>query len=160
LDSLVRFLTALLIILFLVILGGTFYAVIRGPVEGEGGPAGGGTEGSGAEDLGNAGSSGAIAVFTGIGRLRIPLRGGTRATVVLSIVFPYPVGDRPFTEELSGKVSLFRRIAQDYFGSLSPEELGPLNEDKTKAELLKRFNGELQLGTIEVLFFNDFMILE
>jgi flagellar basal body-associated protein FliL len=165
-DSLVRFLTALLILLVLVILGGTFYAIIRGPAEesgGQGGAAGEGRSSAGEGGLkeGGAGSPGAIAVFTGIGRLRIPARGGnSRTTVVLSIVFPYPAADRPFTEELAGKVPLFRRIAQDYFGSLAPEELVPLNEDKTKAELLKRFNAELRLGSIDVLFFNDFMILE
>jgi flagellar basal body-associated protein FliL len=151
-DSLVRFLTALLIVLVLLILGGTFYALIRGPVEesgGQGGPAEPG-----------AGSPGGIAVFSGIGRLRIPVGGSPRTTVVLSIVFPYPAEDRSFTEELAGKVPLFRRIVQDYFGSLAPEELVPLDEDRTKAELLRRFNGELRLGSIDVLFFNDFMILE
>jgi flagellar basal body-associated protein FliL len=80
--------------------------------------------------------------------------------VVLSIVFPYPAEDRPFAEELAGKVPLFRRITQDYFGSLPPEELAPLDEDRTKAELLRRFNAELRLGSIDVLLFNDFMILE
>jgi flagellar basal body-associated protein FliL len=148
-DSLVRFLGAVLIALVLLILGGTFYAIMGGK----------GSAGSGPE--GGAGSpGGAIAVFTGIGRLRIPVRGSPRITVVLSVVFPYPAEDRSFTEELAGKVPLFRRIVQDYFGSLAPEDLVPLNEDKTKAELLRRFNGELRLGSIDVLFFNDFMILE
>jgi flagellar basal body-associated protein FliL len=154
-DSLARFLTALLIVLVLVILGGTFYAIIRGPAgesAGQGEAAGGGGE--------EGGYPGAIAVFTGIGRLRIPVKGGSRATVVLSIVFPYPAEDRPFTEELAGKVSLFRQIAQDYFGSLPPEELAPLDEGRTKEELLRRFNAELRLGSIDVLFFNDLMILE
>jgi flagellar basal body-associated protein FliL len=168
-DSLIRFLAIVLIVLVLAILGGTFYAIIRGPVEraagGQGVPAGaGGTgpEGNGAERTGGGAGNppGAIAVFTGIGRLRIPVRGGSRMTVVLSVVFPYPAEDRPFTEELAGKVPLLRRIVQDYFGSLAPEDLAPLNEDKAKAELLRRFNGELRLGNIEVLFFNDFMILE
>lgn len=156
-DSLVRFLCAVLIALVLVILGGTFYAIIRDP-RGEGGGQEGAAGGGAAREPG--GSPGAAAVFTGIGRLRIPVQGGSRATVVLSIVFPYPAEDRPFTEELAGKVTLFRRIAQDYFGSLPPEELAPLNEGKTKAELLRRFNSELRLGSIEILFFNDFMILE
>jgi flagellar basal body-associated protein FliL len=108
------------------------------------------------------------AVFTGIGRLRIAAGGGPapgtgaapRAAVVLSVVFPYDSGDRPFTEELAGKVSLFRRIIRDYFGALSQEELHPLDEQRAKAELLRRFNGELQLGKITVLLFNDLMILE
>jgi flagellar basal body-associated protein FliL len=161
-DSIVRFLTAVLIALVLLILGGTFYAIIRGPAAGsarQGGTAEGGSGENRPNGIG-ASSPGAIAVFTGLGRLRIPVGGASRATVVLSIVFPYPAEDLPFTEELAGKVPLLRRIVQDYFGSLTPAELVSPNEDKTKAELLRRFNGELRLGSIDVLFFNDFMILE
>jgi flagellar basal body-associated protein FliL len=80
--------------------------------------------------------------------------------VVLSVVFPYPPGDKPFTEELAGKVPLFRRIIRDYFGALSGDELNPLDEQKAKAELLRRFNAELRLGKIESLLFNELMILE
>jgi flagellar basal body-associated protein FliL len=80
--------------------------------------------------------------------------------VVLSVVFPYPPGDRPFTEELAGKVPLFRRIIRDYFGALSGDELKPLDERRAKGELLRRFNAELQLGKIELLLFNELMILE
>jgi flagellar basal body-associated protein FliL len=80
--------------------------------------------------------------------------------VVLSVVFPYPPEDRPFTEELGGKISLFRQMVRDYFGALSRDELHPLDEPRAKEELLRRFNGELQLGKIELLLFNDLMILE
>jgi flagellar basal body-associated protein FliL len=109
------------------------------------------------------------AVFTGLGRLRIAAGASgadttadtpSRAVVVLSVVFPYPPGDRPFTEELAGKVPLFRRIIRDYFGALSKDELNPLDERKAKDELLRRFNTELQLGKIELLLFNELMILE
>jgi flagellar basal body-associated protein FliL len=80
--------------------------------------------------------------------------------VVLSVVFPYPPEDRPFTEELAGKIPLFRQIVRDYFGVLSRDELHPFDESRAKAELLRRFNGELQLGKIELLLFNDLMIFE
>jgi hypothetical protein len=155
-----RVLTGIAVLLGLLILGGTIYALIRGPVEGTAERAGGGIPGGPDPQTG---------IFTGIGRLRIPISGDApasnqgqspRATVVLSVVFPYGSDDRSFTEELAGKIPLFRRIIQDYFGSMSIEELSPLNEEKAKAELLKRFNRELQLGTIKVLYFNDLMILE
>jgi hypothetical protein len=104
------------------------------------------------------------AVFTGIGRLRIAVEGlsGVEppAAVVVSVVFPYPPGDRPFTEELAGKVPLFRRIIREYFGTLSRDELKPLDEQEAKGELLRRFNAELQLGKIELLLFNELMIFE
>ena len=106
-------------------------------------------EGSGAYETG---------MFTGIGRMRITA--GRRATVILSIVFPYPSADRPFTEELAAKVPVFRQIAVDYFGTLSQDELDLLDEQRAKTEILRRFNDELRLGQIESLLFNDLLILE
>jgi flagellar basal body-associated protein FliL len=97
-------------------------------------------------------------MFTGIGRLRIAAPSG--AAVVLSIVFPYPPADRPFTEELAASVPRFRQIARDYFGSLSRDELDSLDEQRAKAEILRSFNNELRLGQIELLLFNDLLILE
>jgi flagellar basal body-associated protein FliL len=97
-------------------------------------------------------------MFTGIGRMRIAA--GPGATVILSIVFPYPPDDRPFTEELASKVPLFRQIARDYFGALSLDELDSLDEQKAKDEILRGFNSELRLGRIELLYFNDLLILE
>jgi hypothetical protein len=163
--------------LILLILGGTFYAVFRdsgepysgGPVPEDSGPAGP-SDVFLPGDVSLPGAYPRSAVFTGLGRLRIPAGSGSppasgvetasRAVVVLSVVFPYPPEDRPFTEELAGKISLFRRIIQDYFGALSRDELNPLDEQKAKEELLRRFNGELRLGKIESLLFNDLMILE
>jgi flagellar basal body-associated protein FliL len=98
-------------------------------------------------------------MFTGIGRLRIAAAGGP-ATVILTIVFPYPATDRPFTEELTGKIPRFRGIAREYFGGLSPDELVPLDEDRAKSEILGRLNRELQLGQIDYVLFNDLMVLE
>jgi flagellar basal body-associated protein FliL len=97
------------------------------------------------------------AMFTGIGRLRMAVGS---AAVVLSVVFPYPSADRPFVEELAGKVPRFRQIIRDYFGSLSPDEPDSLNEQRAKAELLRHFNDELRLGSIELLLFDDFLVLE
>jgi flagellar basal body-associated protein FliL len=97
-------------------------------------------------------------MFTGIGRLRIAA--GSRSTVILSIVFPYPADDRPFTEELAAKVPLFRQIARDYFGALSQDELDSFDEQKAKDEILQSFNNELRLGRVALLFFNDLLILE
>jgi hypothetical protein len=145
-----------------VILGGTLYAVFRDSAPdapAEDALPGGDFGAGGAQGPGNA-------VFTGIGRLRISegaLSGGDsepRTVVVVSVVFPYPAGDRPFTEELAGKVPLFRRIIRDYFGALPADKLSPLDEQGAKDELLRRFNAELQLGKIELLLFNELMILE
>jgi flagellar basal body-associated protein FliL len=155
--GLTRILAGIAGFLVLVILGGTLYAVFKNP------------RGPASKEIPVNGAAGAMqgpgnAVFTGIGRLRIAAGSGAdsgpQMVVILSVVFPYPSEDRPFTEELAGKIPLFRQIIQDYFGALSRNDLNPLDEQKAKGELLRRFNGELHLGSIESLLFSDLIILE
>jgi flagellar basal body-associated protein FliL len=101
---------------------------------------------------------GDIRVFSGIGRLRIPL--SDSSTMILSISFPYMADDTVFTEELAAKIGDFKNIATDYFTSLPKEKLTPLDEDTAKAEILRRFNENLRLGRIEALYFNDLMVID
>lgn len=101
-----------------------------------------------------------LAMFTGIGRLRVPLAGQPPATAVLSLSFPYPPEDRFFAEELATRVGEFRAIASSFFASLSREELGRLDETAMRSEILSRYNDILHLGRIEELFFTDMFILD
>jgi flagellar basal body-associated protein FliL len=103
-------------------------------------------------------TSDATSIFSGIGRLRIPLAVQPAATLVLSISFPYPAEDRPFAEELASHVGEFRSIATDYFSSLTGEKAVNPDEETAKTEILKRYNAVLRLGKIEALYFGDFMI--
>jgi flagellar basal body-associated protein FliL len=97
-------------------------------------------------------------VFSGLGRLRIPL--SNSSTMVLSIAFPYPAGDVTFTEELAVKIDVFRSIAIDYLSSLSPLALENFDEEAAKKELLRRYNATLRLGRLEDLYFSDLMIID
>jgi len=97
-------------------------------------------------------------VFSGLGRLRIPLVNSS--TLILSIAFPYSASDVTFTEELAGKIGDFRVIASDYFASLPAESLINIDEDTAKAEILRRYNAILRLGRIEALYFGDMMIID
>jgi flagellar basal body-associated protein FliL len=99
-------------------------------------------------------------VFSGIGRLRIPLAGEPAAAVILSISFPYSADDRPFAEELASRIGDFRSIAIEYFASLPREKAVKLDEEAAKAVILGRYNGVLRLGKIETLYFGDLMIVE
>jgi len=99
-------------------------------------------------------------IFTGIGRLRIPLAGQPAATVVLSMSFPYPAGDMAFAEELAPRVGEFRSIAVAYFASFSRAGITAFDETAAKAEILSRYNAMLHLGRIEELFFTDLVILD
>ncbi|MCL1837213.1 MAG: flagellar basal body protein FliL [Treponema sp.] len=102
----------------------------------------------------------ATSVFSGLGTFRIPVAGESSATLVLSVSFPYPANDRPFTEELASRIGDFRTIATYYFTSLPAEKLVILDEDAAKTEILRQYNALLRLGKIETLYFSDLMIVE
>ncbi|MDR1302293.1 MAG: flagellar basal body-associated FliL family protein [Treponema sp.] len=106
------------------------------------------------------GQSPADGIFTGIGRFRVVTADAPPMTIVISIAFPYNSADRAFTEELDAKIQDFRNIASAYFSAHTAVELRQANESLIKAEIVRRYNGILHLGQIEVLYFNDFMIIE
>jgi len=101
---------------------------------------------------------GEMSVFSGMGRLRIPL--ANSSTLVLTIAFPYSASDTAFTEELAGKIGEFRVIASDYFSSLPAEKIIVLDEEAAKQEILRRYNAVLRLGRIEALYFSDLLIID
>ncbi|MDR2371047.1 MAG: flagellar basal body-associated FliL family protein [Treponema sp.] len=157
LRVLYRVLLAAALILGLVLLAGTAVGLIRGknsaPLLKLGGMRG---EGRGARTV--PADENDETVYSGIGRLRIPA--GNGGTVILSVAFPYPPGDKAFTEELVARTPGFRDMVSSYVSSLTGEELANPDEDKIKAELLRRFNGALRLGKIRTLYFSDFLLLE
>jgi len=99
-----------------------------------------------------------IRVYSGLGRLRIPL--SNSSVLILSIAFPYLHSDTAFTEELASKNGDFKTIAIDYFSSLEADKIIQIDEDAAKTEILKRYNENLRLGSIETLYFSDMMILD
>jgi flagellar basal body-associated protein FliL len=101
---------------------------------------------------------GDIRIFSGLGRLRIPL--SNSSILILSIAFPYQADDTDFTEELAVKIGDFKQLATDYFSSLDDSKIIYLNEEEAKAEILKLFNANLRLGRIEALYFSDLMIID
>jgi len=99
-----------------------------------------------------------IRVFSGLGRLRIPLSNST--TLILSITFPYLANDITFSEELAAKVGSLKTIASDYFSALPEAELIQIDEDAAKQEILRRFNNSLRLGRISFLYFGDMLVID
>jgi flagellar basal body-associated protein FliL len=149
-----RILTVAALVLALLLLGGTVYALVfRGKNEKmETAVSAPGEKSSPEAELDG--------MFTGIGRIRASTGAPEPATVILSIAFPYSTGDRAFSEELASRIGDFRAGAADYFASLSTEELRQKDETAIKTELLGRFNGMLRLGRITVLYFSDYLIIE
>jgi flagellar basal body-associated protein FliL len=99
-------------------------------------------------------------IFTGIGRVRVSSDDGNSPMVIVSVTFPYFPADKPFSEELASRIGDFRTIAADYFKSFSAAGLNSVDESSLKEELLNRYNGILRLGRIEILYFNDFLVIE
>jgi flagellar basal body-associated protein FliL len=99
-------------------------------------------------------------IFSGIGRLRFYTAPPEPATVILSIAFPYNPEDKAFSEELASRIRDFRRITEEYFASLTVDELRLREESLIKSDLLGRYNAVLRLGHITALLFDDFMILQ
>jgi len=97
--------------------------------------------------------------FTGIGRIRIPTADPQPGMVILFVSFIYNPEDKVFSEELVLKIRDFREIIIDYIGSFTVEDLQKQEEENIKLELLRRFNALLRLGQIETLYFSDFMII-
>jgi flagellar basal body-associated protein FliL len=150
--------TALLLIagvlLFLLVVG-TVYAFVRSPGTGPLFRLGKPAEAAVRE---TAAPTGETRVFSGLGRLRIPLVNSS--TLILTIAFPYSADDAAFAEELAAKIGDFRAIASGYFSALPEESVIYFNEETAKQELLRRLNEDLRLGRISELYFSDFMIID
>ena len=168
LNRVYRILLLFLLFLVLLIAIGTLVALLRSPGSGPIFRLGNANRNSSAAAYNSAGNNSAgtnseTGIFNGIGRQRIPIAGrdsASSATMVLSIAFPYPPDDRPFTEELASKISNFRSITSDYISSLPVSAFIDFNEDDLKTELIKHYNSILRLGKIETLYFSDLMIIE
>jgi flagellar basal body-associated protein FliL len=103
------------------------------------------------------------ASFTGIGRLRAVMkaeRGGDGPTVIVTVVFPYNAADTAFTEELEKNIGFFREAIGAYFAAMTAADPRLHDEAVMKAELLDRFNARLRLGTLDRLFFSEFLIID
>lgn len=145
-----RFLLAVAWVLVFGILGGTFWALRRPAVK----------TGASRDPANTTQGVSSERFFTGIGRIRSPTADTTGATVILSIVFPYDSGDRPFSEELASHIKDFRALTLTYISHHTAKELRTLGDGGVKKELLDLFNGLLRLGKIKLLYFNDYLIVE
>lgn len=98
-----------------------------------------------------------IRVFSGLGRLRIPL--SDSSILILSIAFPYPAHDTAFTEELAARINDFKSLAASYFSALPADKIANLDEEAAKQDILTRYNAILRLGQIRAIYFSDMNII-
>jgi len=147
-------LVACLIVLALIIIGGTIYGVFSLNIPPSNNP---NKQVDVRQDSGQKNGQGQT--FTGIGPIRVSTADLQPGMVIIFVSFIYYPDDRAFSEELALRIRDFRDIVTDYIGSFSTTELQMQGEEGIKAELLRRFNAILRLGQIETLYFSDFMVV-
>lgn len=159
-------LVLLIIALFLVfiIASGTVWACVRG--SGSKGSSSGKplfsrtADSSAIEAARNAGESAKTALFSDIGPLRAATADGDGTVIVLEPHFPYPADDIAFREELVKKTRTARAWILDWFASRSVRELKSLGEEGVKKAIIDGVNGLLVLGSLDTVWFSEFMVLD
>jgi flagellar basal body-associated protein FliL len=150
-------LLAMALVLALSLLGGTLYALVFRPDQ-KGLPSQVSDDALSPRSSSNTPANENI--FTEIGRVRTSTAGTQPATVILAVTFPYSSRDKTFLEELNAQIANFRSVTVDYFGAFSADELRQKDEALIKAELLRQYNLLLRLGQLDMLYFNEYIIIE
>ena len=145
-----RSLMVCLIVLGLIISGGTIYGVFFKTIPSDHKPN---------KQIDTSQGSRQGQTFTGIGQIRVSTADPQPGMVILFVSFVYYPEDKAFSEELVLRIRDFRDIILNYIGSFSAAELQKQGEENIKTELLRRFNAILRLGKIETLYFSDFMVV-
>lgn len=100
------------------------------------------------------------ALYSDLGKLRIPTADKAGGTLVVFPVLEYNSEDKAFEEELVQKKEAIRKIIIDGFSKKTAYELYTMPETEVKKELLKDINSILNLSRIKRIYFKDFVILE
>lgn len=103
--------------------------------------------------------------FKEFGTLRIRLlpNENSKAPAAVLVVTPwlsYNGGDSAFYEELVSKKRLFSSYITEYFSTKTKNALLSTGESEAKRDLLERFNGQLSLGKISAIYFDDYIFME
>lgn len=103
--------------------------------------------------------------FKEFGTLRtrlLPEEGSKEAGSVLLVTpwLSYDSDDSAFYEELVSKKNMFSSYILEFFSAKSKNELLSIGEKEVKRQLLERFNGQLTLGKLEAIYFDDYIFLD
>lgn len=101
-----------------------------------------------------------LSVYTGLERLRLSSGDQSPVPIVLSAFFYYPTSDTAYYEELCTKNSRLKAVISGYFSSHSADELRKSGESTVKMQLLRLLNAELVLGSIDALYFSEYLFFE
>lgn len=142
---------SLLTVIFIlvgIILGGTFFAVLKNKMT---------RVPSGKEEALIHTQKG---LYTDLGRLRARTGGKKPASIVIFPVFEYNIQDIQFREELVQKKEALRAVILSWFLKQNAVALYAMPEHSVKKELLEVVNSILNLSKLTGVYFKEFIILE
>jgi flagellar FliL protein len=110
----------------------------------------------------SAGKENSVDAFTDMDQIRVVTKDddGNSSVVVVTPWFSYPTGDKTLFEELSQKDRLIKSIFVNYFSSMTLNEIRAKGEQGVKNELLKKINGELVMGKIRAVYFDEYIFID
>ncbi|UTC66093.1 MULTISPECIES: flagellar basal body-associated FliL family protein [unclassified Treponema] len=100
------------------------------------------------------------ALYSDLGKLRIPTADESGGTLVVFPVLEYNSDDKAFEEEIVQKKEKIRKSIIDWFSQKTAYELYTMPETEVKKELLGNINSLLNLSRIKHIYFKEFVILE
>lgn len=86
--------------------------------------------------------------------------GQAGSVLTLTPWLSYTQSGSAFYEELVAKKRLFSSYIMEYFSTKTKNALLSIGEKKVKQALLERFNGQLSLGKIDAIYFDDYIFLD
>lgn len=147
-EIILLLLAALILVL---ILGGTIWAFATGRAK----PGG---DSARRDDV--SATEGVEGMYRDLGTLRAPTADPAPSVVVVTPVFPYSPVDIPFREELAAKKTVLRAAITNWFHGMTRSDLSRLGEDGVKASLLELVNATLETGSVNLLYFTEYSIIE
>jgi flagellar FliL protein len=99
--------------------------------------------------------------YTSLGQMRVATLPATAEStgdlLIVTAWFSYPAGDSAFAEEIFQKTRKLKTVVTDFFSRHTKQNLLDKGEDAVKKELTQNINAELVLGSIESLYFDNYI---
>lgn len=112
----------------------------------------------------NRGKENSVDAFTDFRQIRVQTKVESEdekpTVIVICPWFSYPSGDKQLYEELSQKERQMRSIFINYFTERTSREIIERGEGRIKEDLLEIINGQLVMGKIRAVYFNDYIFID
>lgn len=145
--SINKFLSRLIFVICLIIILGTFFALVKKLFSSEKSS----TEQNSLLPI----ELDSFEIYKKLGKIRTASKDGI--PIVISVYFPFEKADTEFYEEISVKNESIKSVISSYFPEYSLEELKRNGENVVKADLLKNINEKLVLNKIDEIYFEEYI---